>query len=135
MNRILIKWLATSLAVFIVPHLTSGIVISNFGTALAFSLVLGLINVVLKPILVFLTLPFTIVTLGFFLLIINALLFQFASHFVSGIVVEGFGAAFWASLGVSILSWFIQLLVGGKKSNASFQVFRSGRQERVRDLN
>lgn len=133
--NLLIKWLATSVAVFIVPHLTSGVYIQGFGTALAFSLVLGLINVLIRPVLVFFTLPFTLITLGFFLLLINAALFQLAAHFVSGVSVASFGAAFWASLGVSILSWFIQWIVGGNRSRICFQVFGNSPRQNVRDLN
>lgn len=135
MNRYLIKWIATSVAVFIVPHLTSGVYIQGFGTALAFSLVLGLINVVLRPVLIFFTLPFTILTLGFFLLVVNAALFQLAAHFVKGVTVESFGAAFWTSLGVSLLSWFIQFLVGGKSSSVTFRVLRPKSQQSYRDVN
>ncbi len=98
--RILINVLAVLLAAYIVP----GIVVQSIYTALVVALVLGLINITLKPLLLLLTLPITILTLGLFALIINALLFWFISTFIKGFTVAGFIPALFGSLVVSILS-------------------------------
>lgn len=99
--------MVTSFAVILVPHLVSGIYVSDFTTAVCIALVLGLLNTLVRPILFWITLPISILTLGLFTLILNALMFQLAAHFVDGVSVASFGAAFWASLWVSFISWIL----------------------------
>ncbi|NBX92684.1 MAG: phage holin family protein [Proteobacteria bacterium] len=110
--RVLSQWLVTALIVLAIPHLVSGIEVDSLGTALALALVLGLLNVLLKPLLIFITLPFTVLSFGFFLLVINAFVFWMSAQWVSGVKVEGFGPAFWASLilslGSSLLSFKVK---------------------------
>lgn len=101
---ILIKWLALSLAIMFVGWVIPGITISNFITALLAAIVIALVNTVIKPILIFLTLPINILTLGLFILVINALLFMFVAYLVPGIEVDGFWSAFLGALLLSILS-------------------------------
>ncbi|MBQ4113826.1 phage holin family protein [bacterium] len=101
---ILIKWLALSLAIMFVGWVIPGITISNFVTALLAAVVIALVNTVIKPILIFLTLPINILTLGLFILVINALLFMFVAYLVPGIEVDGFWSAFLGALLLSILS-------------------------------
>lgn len=101
---ILIKWLALSLAIMFVGWVIPGITISNFITALLAAVVIALVNTVIKPILIFLTLPINILTLGLFILVINALLFMFVAYLVPGIEVDGFWSAFLGALLLSILS-------------------------------
>ena len=101
---LLLKWLALAVAIMFVGWIIPGITISSFLTALLASVVIALVNVVIKPILVFLTLPINILTLGLFILVINALLFMFVAYLVPGVEVDGFWSAFWGATILSILS-------------------------------
>lgn len=101
---IILKWLALSLAIMFVGWVVPGITISSFVTALFASIAIALVNIVIKPILVLLTLPINILTLGIFILVINALLFMFVSYLVPGVEVDGFWSAFLGALLLSILS-------------------------------
>ena len=101
---LLVKWLALALAIIFVGWLIPGISISNFWAALIAAAVIALINIFIKPALVFLTLPINILTLGLFVLVINALLFMLVAYVVPGVEVDGFWSAFLGSLILSILS-------------------------------
>ena len=101
---ILLKWLALSLAIMFVGWVVPGISISSFITALIASVVIAFVNLVIKPILVFLTLPINILTLGLFILVINALLFMFVAYLIPGVEVDGFWSAFLGALILSIIS-------------------------------
>ena len=101
---ILLKWLALSLAIMFVGWVVPGISISSFITALIASVVIALVNLVIKPILVFLTLPINILTLGLFILVINALLLMFVAYLIPGVEVDGFWSAFLGALILSIIS-------------------------------
>ena len=101
---LLLKWLALALAIMFTGWIIPGISISNFTTALIAAVVIALINLGIKPILVFLTLPINILTLGIFILVINALLFMFMAYLVPGVEVNGFWSAFLGALVLSILS-------------------------------
>lgn len=101
---LLLKWVALSLAIMFVGWVVPGITISSFTTALIASVVIALVNLVIKPILVFLTLPINILTLGIFILVINALLFMFVAYLIPGVEVDGFWSAFLGALLLSILS-------------------------------
>ena len=101
---LILKWLALSLAIMFVGWIVPGITISSFATALIASIVIALINLVIKPILIFLTLPINILTLGLFILVINALLFMFVAYLIPGVEVDGFWSAFLGALLLSIFS-------------------------------
>ena len=101
---LLLKWLALSLAILFVGWVIPGITISSFATALVASIVIALVNLVIKPVLVFLTLPINILTLGLFILVINALLLMFVAYLIPGVEVDGFWSAFLGALLLSILS-------------------------------
>lgn len=101
---LLLKWLALALAIMFVGWIIPGITISSFFTALIASAVIALVNIVIKPVLVFLTLPINIITLGLFILVINALLFMFVAYLVPGVEIDGFWSAFWGAVILSILS-------------------------------
>jgi putative membrane protein len=137
MSRYFFRWLVTSLAVFMVPHLVKGVHIDSFGSALAVAAVLGLLNVLLKPLLVVITLPLTILTLGFFILILNAFLFQLTSSVVSGFQVDSFGSAFLASIVVSLVSWVLSLSVRRQEGRTTWHVHEVSRGDssNARDLN
>ncbi len=104
MIALFLKWVGLALAMMFVGWIVPGITISNFVTALIAAAVIALINIFIKPILVFLTLPINILTLGIFILVINALLFMFVAYLVPGVEVNGFWSAFIGALLLSILS-------------------------------
>ncbi|CAN7546219.1 phage holin family protein [Variovorax beijingensis] len=111
--RIIIKWLLSAVALLAVAYLYSGVQVASFGSALIAAAVIGLLNMVVRPVLVVLTLPVTIVTLGLFLFVINALLFWAASGLLSGFQVSGFVAALIGSLIYSLLGLVIEAALGG----------------------
>ena len=101
---LLVKWLALALGMMFVGWVIPGITVSSFTTALIASVVIALVNIVIKPILVFLTLPINILTLGLFILVINAFLFMFVAYLIPGVEVDGFWSAFLRALILSLLS-------------------------------
>jgi len=113
MVGILIRWLITTVAILIVPQLISGVKVDSLGTALWAAAILGILNALIRPILFLLTLPLTILTLGLFILVINALMFQLAGALVSGLHVASFWSAFFASIIVSLVSWLTNSMVAG----------------------
>ena len=100
--KILVRWLLLAAALLLVAHLYSGVVIGSFGAAMLAAFVIGLFNTLLRPILVLLTLPVTVLTLGLFLFVINALMFYVAASILDGFNVTGFGAALIGSLIYSV---------------------------------
>lgn len=102
--QIIIKILITAGALLLVSYFVPGIEVASFYTAIIVALVLGLLNIFVKPLLVLLTLPVTILTLGLFLFVINALIFMFAASFIEGFEVAGFVTALIGSFLVSIVS-------------------------------
>ena len=111
--RLILKWLLSALALLAVSYLYSGVQVTSFTHALIAAAVIGLLNMVVRPVLVVLTLPVTIVTLGLFLFVINALLFWAASGLLSGFHVNGFLAALIGSLLYSLLGVVIESALGG----------------------
>ncbi len=107
----IVRWLITTVAILIVPQIVSGVQVSGFGTALAAAIILGVLNAVVRPVLIILTLPLTVVTLGFFILVINALLFQLAGWLLPGLKIASFWSAFAGALIVSIVSMILSLAV------------------------
>lgn len=101
---IFLKWLALALAIMFTGWVIPGITISSFVSALIAAIVIALVNLFIKPILIFLTLPINILTLGLFILVINALLFLFVAYLVPGIEIDGFWSAFLGALLLTILS-------------------------------
>lgn len=96
--KLIVKWLLSATALLFVAYLYQGVSVSSFGAALLAAFVIGLFNMVLRPVLVVLTLPVTLVTLGLFLFVINALMFWFAAGVLDGFYVRSFGAALLGSL-------------------------------------
>lgn len=107
MTHLLLVWLINALAVYATASLLGGIYVKSFWLALLVALVLGLINAIVKPILVFFSIPFIIVTLGLFLLIVNALMLMLAAALVDGFSVSSFGWAVLGSLVISLVSWML----------------------------
>ena len=96
--KLVVRWLLHAAALLLVANLYSGVVVASFAAAMIAALVLGLLNTLLRPLLVLLTLPVTLLTLGLFLFVINALMFYFAAAVLDGFHVNGFGAALIGSL-------------------------------------
>jgi putative membrane protein len=111
--KILIKWLLSAASLLFVAYIYSGVEVQSFTSALIAAFVIGLFNVVLRPVLVLLTLPVTIVTLGLFLFVINALMFWAAATVLDGFQVNGFVAALVGSLIYSLLGVLIESALGG----------------------
>ncbi|MGE8318013.1 MAG: phage holin family protein [Comamonas sp.] len=111
--NLLIKWLLSAVALLCVAYLYSGVEVHSFGAALLAALVIGLCNAIVRPVLVVLTLPVTLVTLGLFLFVINALMFWAAASLSgSSFQVHGFWAALIGSVLYSLISLVIESLVG-----------------------
>lgn len=115
MTRLVLTWALNSFALFFVMKMISGIRIDRFQDLLLATLVIGLLNAFLRPIIILLTLPVTVMTLGLFTLVINALIFYLAAHLVPGFHVTGFGAAFIAALLFSLFSFVLNMLFGTKR--------------------
>jgi putative membrane protein len=109
--RWVIVWLINTVSLFVLPYLMSSITIRSFGTALLAALILGLINALIRPVLVLLTLPVTFLTLGLFIFVINGLMFWLVSSLVSGFHVAGFWSAVGGALLYSIISWALSTLL------------------------
>lgn len=109
--RLLITWLINAAALFALPYLMQSIRVENFTTALIAALLLGLVNVLIRPVLVLLTLPVTLLTLGLFIFVINGLLFWAVAKFVSGFHVAGFWSAIGGALLYSLISWALSALL------------------------
>lgn len=109
--RLIIKWLCSAAALLAVAYLYSGVTVTSFTSALIAAAVLGALNTVVRPILVLLTLPVTLVTVGLFLFVINALMFWVAASLVSGLNVSGFAAALIGSLIYSVLQLVIDFVL------------------------
>jgi putative membrane protein len=103
--KLLVLWLVNALALMAVAYLLPGITVASFITALIAALVLGLANTVIRPILVLLTLPATLLTLGLFIFVINGLLFWLVGSFVSGFGVAGFWWGVIGAITYSVVSW------------------------------
>lgn len=109
--RLLLHWLLSALAMLLVAHFVPGFVVKGFVAALIAAAVYGLVNATLGTVLKVLTFPLAIVTLGIFLLVINALMLQFAAALLPGIEVHGFWPAFWAALLLAIMGMLIRGLL------------------------
>ena len=109
--KTLTRWLLLAGALLLVAHLYPGVEVKSFGSAMIAALILGLLNTLLRPILVLLTLPVTVVSLGLFLFVINALMFWAAAGVLDGFAVTGFGAALVGSLIYSLCGMLIDTVV------------------------
>lgn len=110
--RLLIHWLVTAAALLVVAYyLVPGIHLANFTTALFAAVAIGIVNLLVRPVVIILTLPVNIITLGLFTFVVNALMFWLAASFVPGFYVADFAAAFWGALCLSIVSWLLQVIL------------------------
>ena len=113
----LIRLLLNGLAVVLTAYILPGVSVEDYGTALIVALILAIVNVLVKPILVILTIPITIVTLGLFLLVINAAIILFVDNLVAGFTVSGFWWALLFSLILSIFNSLFNDLAGKKRDD------------------
>lgn len=109
--KLITQWLLSAAAMLAVAYLYEGVVVTSFGAALLAAALLGALNLVLRPILILLTLPVTLLTLGLFLFVVNALVFWAAAGLLSGLDVRSFGAALLGSLIYSALQLAIDFVL------------------------
>ena len=109
--RLLLIWLINAGALLLIPYLLPSVSVDSFYTALITAVVLGLVNAVIRPVLVLLTLPITVLTLGLFILVINALMFWFVASFIEGFRVAGFWSAFGGAILYSVISMLASWLL------------------------
>jgi putative membrane protein len=111
MIRLLLVWLVNALALLALPYVFPWVSVDSFTTALIAALVLGLINTLVRPLLILLTLPATILTLGLFIFVINGLLFWWVGSFVDGFHVGGFWSGLFGAIVYSLISWLLSSLL------------------------
>ena len=110
-TRLLLVWLINAATIFALPHLLAAVQVDSFTTALFAALVLGLVNTLIRPILLVLTLPVTFLTLGLFVFVINGLMFWAVADLVHGFRVASFGSAVLAAFVYSVISWALSALL------------------------
>ena len=109
--RFLLAWLINAVALFLLPYVDPWVTVASPRAAMIAALVLGLINALVRPVFVLLTLPVTILTLGLFLFVLNGFLFWAVAHWVEGFAVTGFWAAVLGAIVYSIISWALSALL------------------------
>ncbi|HRY36499.1 MAG TPA: phage holin family protein [Candidatus Magasanikbacteria bacterium] len=109
--KTIFSWILNSAALILLAYYLPGVSISGFGRALIVILVLGLVNALIRPVVLLLTLPINLVTLGLFTFVINALMFWLVGWLVEGFYVAGFLPAFWGALAMTIIGWFINIVL------------------------
>ena len=127
---ILIRWLILTLAILITSYLLDGIHVSGFFSALFAAAILGILNAFFRPILFILTFPITVLTLGLFTFVINAVLLMMASGVISGFEVRGFWTAVFGSLLISLVSWLLTSFINER---GTWQYIEFKRIEHKRD--
>ena len=130
MNGILIRWFISALSIMVTAYLVDGIYVSGFFSAFLAAAILGILNAFFRPVLFILTLPINILSLGLFTFVINALLLLMVSGVISGFSVNGFWAALFGSLLISLVSWLLTTLVNekGQVQYINFQQMRNRRK-------
>lgn len=114
MNGLLVRWLLLTISIIVTSYLVDGIHVTSFFSAFFAAAVLGILNALFRPILIIITLPINILTLGLFTFVINALLLKMASGVVPGFYVQGFWSAVFGSLIISLVSWMLNSFVNEK---------------------
>jgi putative membrane protein len=110
--RLLLNWILSALAVIIVSKIVPGFIVTGFVAALIAALVIGLVNATLGFVVKVITFPLTVLTLGIFWLIINAIMLELASVFVPGFHIRSFGAAFWGAIVLSLVNMLLKWIAG-----------------------
>ncbi|WP_374481751.1 phage holin family protein [Zoogloea sp.] len=112
--KLLVRWALNAIALMLVPEIVTSIRVDSYTAALLSALLLGFVNAIIRPVLLIITLPITVLTLGLFMLVINALMFWSVSGLVRGFAVPDFATAFWGALLYSLLTWLVNLALGDK---------------------
>jgi putative membrane protein len=112
MIGLLLRALIVALGLWVASRIVPGVHFASAESLLWAAILLGLVNAIVRPILIILTIPITVLTLGLFLLVINGLMIELVAHFLSGFQVSGLGVAILASLVVSLVSWTVSWFVG-----------------------
>jgi len=107
MSAFLIRWMVTTVAVFVAEKLIPGIDCGSLSALLGASLLLGIANAFIRPLLLLLSIPFIILTMGLFFFVVNALFLLFVSHLITSFEVSGFWSAFFGAIIISIVSWLL----------------------------
>lgn len=115
MARLLLLWLLSAVALWAVAELMPGVEVRSFGAALGAAVLLGLVNAILRPLLILLTLPATVLSLGLFLFVINGCLFWLAGSLIDGFVVTGFWSGFFGAMAYSVVSWALATVLLERK--------------------
>ncbi|MEM8831348.1 MAG: phage holin family protein [Cyanobacteria bacterium P01_G01_bin.19] len=118
MLQFLLTWLATAVSLIITAFLVPGFAIASFSSAVLGAAVLGLVNAVVKPILIIFTLPLTVLTLGLFLLVVNAIALGLVSYLTPGFLVSGFFPALFGSIILTFVSGFVNQIFSAIESSA-----------------
>jgi putative membrane protein len=113
--RLLLVWLVNALALLALPYVFPWVTVDSFKAALIAALALGLINALIRPLLILLTLPATVLTLGLFIFVINGLLFWAVGSFVEGFHVGGFWSGVFGAIVYSLISWLLSTLLPRKQ--------------------
>jgi putative membrane protein len=122
----LLRWSMNLLALVTAASLIDGIRIRSIGMGVLAAGILGVVNAVIRPLVLLLTLPINLLTLGLFTLVINAFMLKIVSDLVPGFTIESFRAAFWGALVVSIVSWLLNIFIGG---NGRFAVITKSNRD------
>ncbi len=112
--KFIVRWLINALLLLLIAYLLQGIEVANLYVAFLAAAILGLVNALIRPIIILVTLPINLLTLGLFTLVINAFLFWFVASFLEGFAITGFWPAFWGSLILSIGSWLSNKFIFSK---------------------
>jgi putative membrane protein len=113
MTGFLLRWSMNLLALVVAASLINGIRIQSIAMGILAAGILGIVNAIIRPMVLLLTLPINLLTLGLFTLVINAVMLQLVASLVPGFVIETFRAAFWGALTISLISWLLNIFVGG----------------------
>lgn len=119
MLKILIHWVLAALTILVTAHIVPGFIVNNFASALLAAVVLGILNVLVWPLLAILTLPITLITLGLFLFVLNALVLMFGAALVPGFSIEGFWPAVLGGIVLTLLGWIVKAVFSSPAKIAS----------------
>lgn len=122
--RLILRWALNAVALMLVPELVTSLQVDSYSAALISALLLGLVNALIRPLLILVTLPITLLTLGLFTLVINAFLFWMVARFVTGFHVPDFATAFWGALLYSLLTWLVSLALADSRESVVQVRFR-----------
>ncbi len=126
MRHFLVRWLVTTIAVMVASSVIHGIRYDSASSLIAAALLLGIFNAFLRPILLILSVPLILLTLGFFILIINGLMLLFVPGIVNGFHVDSFGSAFWGAIVISIVSWLLSAFFRGSDGRVHLVTHHTG---------